>query len=78
MRYNSKLMIKELRGKMLVDKDTDTSISGRKAAALSGVSVATFSRIIRGNEPDLTTFALICKWLSKPMESFFSKSKKQP
>tara|TARA_R110002110_G_scaffold98025_2_gene251295 strand:- start:632 stop:967 length:336 start_codon:yes stop_codon:yes gene_type:complete len=45
--------------------------SGVRAAAKEiGVSPATLSRIENGQLPDLSTFALICKWLGEDPAEF--------
>ena len=36
----------------------------------AGVSASTLSRIERGIQPDLDTYARICDWLDKPMDYF--------
>jgi len=48
-------------GPMLRDKRGGKGV--RAAAAEIGISAATLSRIESGKQPDLDTFARICKWL---------------
>lgn len=39
------------------------SLGLREAARVSGVSHATLSRVEKGEEPDINTFAKLCSWL---------------
>ena len=73
MEYNSKRFVAAIRAKRVVDKKNNISISISKAAQIIGISKVTLSRIELGSYPDLTTYAMICQWLDKPMETFFCK-----
>ncbi len=55
-------MLRERRGRL----------SLRQAAAEAGVSFSTFSRIEAGAQPDLTSFTLLCAWLSVSAGQFFT------
>ncbi len=55
-----KISIEQM-GPMLKDKRGGRGI--RAVAAEIGISAATLSRIETGKQPDLDTFAKICKWL---------------
>ena len=46
------------------------SMGVRAAAALVGVSPATFSRVENGHMPDLETFAKLCRWLERDPREF--------
>lgn len=76
MKYNGKLMAKMLYEKSIVDRKNKIFLSGRDCAKIIGISHATYSRVAKCSEPDLTTFSLLCNYLQTPMESFFTKTKK--
>lgn len=46
-------------------------ISLRQAARQIGVGKSTLERIELGSQPDLVTFARLCRWLGQPMEKYF-------
>lgn len=49
-------------------------LSERKAAKQVGISVSTMSRLLNGKIPDITTFALVVKWLEMDASLFFTCS----
>lgn len=75
MVYNTEKMVKALKENRVIDKKNKLVLSISKNADRIGISKTTLSRLELGGYPDLTTFAIICKYLGKTMESFF-KSKK--
>ncbi len=76
MKFDGLLFSKQIKIKRLVDVATNTSITFEKAADAAGVKVSTLVRAQKGKMPDLENYYLLCKWLSVPMETFFTKSKK--
>lgn len=56
----SRMTLEQL-GPLLRDKRGKRGI--REVAAEIGVSAATLSRVETGKQPDLDTFAKVCKWL---------------
>lgn len=50
----------------------------RSAAKEVGVSHATFSRVENGKEPDLETFARICRWLRRDPRYFLGLGRIEP
>lgn len=57
----------------LLSHTTRKGLSLRVAAASSGVSVSTLSRIARGEVPDVDTFAKLVKWLEIDANVFCDK-----
>lgn len=49
------------------------NIGIRAAAKLCGVSPATISRVENGEEPDLKSFARLCRWLALSPTMFLSQ-----
>jgi transcriptional regulator with XRE-family HTH domain len=47
------------------------TLSLRQAAAETGVSFSTFTRVEAGAQPDLTSFTLLCGWLGVSPAQFF-------
>lgn len=76
MKYNSELLVRVVRSKMLVDKKTNTSMTSAKASELIGISQSSFCRIMKGASPDIVTMFKIARWLETTMEYFFIKHKK--
>lgn len=50
---------------------TGHGFSLREAARRSGVSASTLSRLLRGESPDMETFAILCGWMRLPPGVFF-------
>ncbi len=73
--FNSTLFSKHIKEKRLIDKRHNVYLSFRDAGRISGINFVTLSRIESGNTPDLSTFATACKWMDKPMELYFTKTK---
>ena len=48
-------------------------IGCREAAKAARVSPATISRIERGDEPDIASFAKLCAWLGLPSRMFLDE-----
>jgi transcriptional regulator with XRE-family HTH domain len=69
--FNGKQFGKALRQKRVMDDDHSLQVLSLKL----GVSAPTLSRIENGNTPDVTTYALICRYLDVSMEDFFSEAK---
>lgn len=46
-------------------------VSWRDVARETGVSPSTFSRLARGKDPDMRTFALLAAWLRQDIRPFF-------
>jgi transcriptional regulator with XRE-family HTH domain len=47
----------------------------RQSAKKARISIATFSRVENGKEPDVNTLFAVSKWLGVAMEKFFTKPK---
>lgn len=79
LKYEGKLLAAYMKAQRLVDKQNDISISLGSAAKQTGISKPTLSRLEKGGMPDALTLAVICKWIDKPMDLFFTqiKSKKK-
>jgi transcriptional regulator with XRE-family HTH domain len=56
---------------MVARRRAELGLSLREASAVSGVPVATLSRVEQGRMPDLATFRRIVEWLGVPPERFF-------
>lgn len=57
--------------KMIVDRHTT-----RSAAEAIGTSAATLNRLVNCKFlPDVNTCFVVCGWLGRPMEFFFTKKK---
>jgi hypothetical protein len=50
------------------------NISLREASKLCGVSHATLSRVERGEDPDMKSFARLCRWLALSPSMFLSEN----
>ena len=57
--------------KMVVD-----GLTTRPAAEIIGVSKATLNRLVNCKfMPDVNTYYLVCQWLGRGMEFYFTKNK---
>jgi transcriptional regulator with XRE-family HTH domain len=63
-------------GPMVVQRRGELGLSLRDASAVSGVPVATLSRIEQGRMPDLATFRRVVEWLGVPPERFFTTTER--
>lgn len=61
---------------MVAQRRSELGLSLREASAVSGVPVATLSRIEQGRMPDLATFRRIVEWLGVPPERFFTATQR--
>jgi transcriptional regulator with XRE-family HTH domain len=50
-------------------------LSLRAAITKAGLSAATLSRLERWTKPDVESFACICKWIGKSMDTYFHQIK---
>lgn len=75
MKFNDKLFSTHIKERLVVDKKNEISISLRNAAKQNGLSVATMSRLVNQSLPDVISFAIVCKWMGKPMELYFKPKK---
>lgn len=57
---------RDIKTKRTIELDIDM----RRLSAETNVSHATISRIENKRIPDLITFASLCAWLKKPMETY--------
>lgn len=71
----SKLTLSHL-GQMLRKKRGPRGV--REVAKEIGISPATLSRVERGNQPDLTTFPKICRWLEVDPAELLGFQKETP
>jgi transcriptional regulator with XRE-family HTH domain len=55
---------------------TKGDISFRELSGVLEIDIATLYRIECGEAPKLDNFFIICRWLGKPMETYFKKSEK--
>lgn len=62
---------KDIKTKRTIEMDIDM----RKLSAEINVSHATISRVENKRMPDLLTFATLCAWLKKPMETYLKTKK---
>ena len=70
MIYKAQLMRESLIIKRAITKE----ISMQQAADEIGISKATYSRLESRKHPDIETFAKVCKWLEKDMNTFFEEN----
>lgn len=61
-------------GPLLARRRATLGLSLREAADVSGVPVATLSRIEQGRMPDLATFIRVVEWLGEPPGRFFASA----
>ena|SRR5579872_595413 len=59
-------------GPRITQRRAELGLTMRQAAELSGVPIATLSRIEQGRSPDLETFRKLIAWLGVEHEAFFS------
>jgi transcriptional regulator with XRE-family HTH domain len=59
-------------GPLLARRRATLGLSLREAAEVSGVPVATLSRIEQGRMPDLATFIRVVEWIGEPPARFFA------
>lgn len=71
MIYDSALFSKAIKLKRLFE----LKIPFRKAATIIGISSSTLHRIENGQIPDLLTYAKLCKWLKKDMNTFIKNGR---
>lgn len=69
--FNHKQFAKDMMVKRLMEREIDL----RTMAGETFVSFGTISRLEHGATPDLTTYAKICAWLKKPMETYLKTKK---
>lgn len=69
--FNGKQFGKALKQKRVMDDDNSLQVLSLKL----GISAPTLSRLENGNTPDVTTYALLCRYLDVSMEEFFSEAK---
>lgn len=74
--YKGELLSQHIRSKRVIDPKNHILLSSANAAKQIGISKATMSRTESGEVVDVRTLYAICKWLNKPMENYFSKTKK--
>lgn len=61
-----------LLGETLKARREHAGLGLRDAAKATRISSATLSRVERGEEPDIVTFARLCKWLGLAPQMFLS------
>jgi transcriptional regulator with XRE-family HTH domain len=66
MSFDSNTFGASILGKLLMEEK-----SLRDAAKETGISVSTLSRITRGEDPDIHTFATIVRWMDTDVNVFF-------
>ncbi len=74
--FNNELLTTHITNKRVVDAKKHVLISSSAAAKIIGLSKATMSRVMNGGAVDIISLYKICKWLGKPMETYFTKTKK--
>lgn len=55
---------------------TKDDVSFRELMVILEIDKATLHRIECGDAPKIDAFFKICRWLGKPMETYFKKSEK--
>jgi transcriptional regulator with XRE-family HTH domain len=73
MTFDSKTFGANILGKLLLEEK-----SLRDAAKESGVSISTLSRITRGEDPDIHTFAAIIRWMDVDANVFIQPHETTP
>jgi transcriptional regulator with XRE-family HTH domain len=63
-------------GPLVRQRRKDLSLSLRQASEVSGVPVATLSRVEKGGMPDFGTFSMIVEWLGENPDQFFTMTKR--
>ena len=71
MKFNNQQFARDIKVKRTIDNDWQL----RDVEKKTGVSYSTLSRVEngKGETLDLILYAKICKWLGKPMETYFTK-----
>lgn len=67
-KYDSAKFSKEVKTKRVIEENLGVAQLGK----IIGSSGATISRIENGKMPDIMTYAKLCHWLRKPMNSFIT------
>jgi transcriptional regulator with XRE-family HTH domain len=65
MIFNNKKFAKDLKS---IRQDLGVGVRGLKGL---NVSHSTISRLENGKLPDILTYAKICRWMEKPLETYF-------
>lgn len=63
-------------GPLLAQRRADLGLSLRDASGLTGVPVATLSRVEQGRTPDLGTFRRLIEWLGVAPDRFFTATER--
>jgi transcriptional regulator with XRE-family HTH domain len=69
--FDNKKFASEIKAKRTMERQIDLN----KLAGETNVSIPTLSRLEHGKMPDTLTFAKVCKWLGKSMDSYIKKVK---